>query len=118
MLHASLALRAGVEKFMLSLRESTTMSRFSTGFFAAVLAGAGWLGHRAPGPDGKDVGPAGAPDGWATAAPREEVRPAFAYEPAGGPGGKGAFVIRHDRRDGLDGCWTKTFPVAGGKHYR
>src|SRR5262249_29424323 len=27
------------------------------------------------------------------------------------------FVITADRRDGLDGWWTKTFPVAGGKHY-
>src|SRR5262249_11123590 len=29
-----------------------------------------------------------------------------------------AFVITADRRDGLDGWWTKTFPVSGGKHYR
>jgi hypothetical protein len=27
-------------------------------------------------------------------------------------------VIRTDRREGLDGWWTKTFPVTGGKHYR
>src|SRR5262245_23135561 len=59
-----------------------------------------------------------APDGWTTAAPREEIRPTFVYEPKGGPDGKGAFVIRTDRHDGLDGWWTKTFPVTGGKHYR
>jgi hypothetical protein len=58
-----------------------------------------------------------APDGWATAAPRPEVRPDFAYQSAGGPGGRGAFVITADRREGLDGCWARTFPVTGGKHY-
>jgi predicted amidohydrolase len=64
------------------------------------------------------AGRAEAPDGWTAAAPRPEIRPALAYEPTGGPGGQGAFVIRADGRDGLDGWWTKTFPVAGGKHYR
>src|SRR4051794_12828360 len=59
-----------------------------------------------------------APAGWTTAAPRPEIRPAFVYEPAGGADGKGVFVIRADGREGLDGWWTKSFPVAGGKHYR
>jgi predicted amidohydrolase len=59
-----------------------------------------------------------APDGWSTAAPREEIRPEFRYDPAGGRSGKGGFVIRHERRDGLQGCWMKTFPVEGGKTYR
>ena len=27
-------------------------------------------------------------------------------------------VIKAGRRDGLDGYWTKTFPVTGGRHYR
>ncbi len=58
-----------------------------------------------------------APDGWTTAAPRDEIRPAFAFDPQGGPDGRGAFIIKADRREGLDGCWTKTFPVIGGKHY-
>jgi predicted amidohydrolase len=66
--------------------------------------------------DQKEAGQA--PADWKTAAPREEIRPEFAYEPAGGPEGSRAFVIRHDRREGLDGCWTKTFPVTGGYHYR
>ncbi len=43
---------------------------------------------------------------------REEIRPEFAYDP------KGIFVIKADQREGLAGCWTKTFPVTGGKHYR
>lgn len=59
-----------------------------------------------------------APDGWAGVAPRDEIRPAFTYDPAGGPDGKGCLVITADKRDGLDGCWKKTFPVTGGKHYR
>jgi predicted amidohydrolase len=60
----------------------------------------------------------GAPEGWRTAAPREELRPAFAYELQGGADGKGCFVIGADGREGLDGCWLGSFPVEGGKHYR
>jgi predicted amidohydrolase len=81
---------------------------------AAVV---GWLALAGPAGQ-KAAPPVQVPDGWTTAAPREEIRPEFAYEPVGGPDGKGAFVIKHDRREGLDGWWTKTFPVTGGKHYR
>src|SRR5262249_28093492 len=73
---------------------------------------AGWLAWAAPAD--RKAAPAPAPDGWTTAAPRDEIRPEFAYEPGGGPDGKGAFVITHDRREGLDGCWAKTLPVTGG----
>jgi predicted amidohydrolase len=59
-----------------------------------------------------------APEGWTTAAQRDEIRPGFSYETAGGPDGKGCFVIKADRRDGLDGCWKKAYPITGGKHYR
>jgi predicted amidohydrolase len=59
-----------------------------------------------------------APDGWTAATPRDEIRPAFAYEPTGGPDGKGCFLIKADQREGLAGFWKKTFPVTGGKHYR
>src|SRR5262245_35166430 len=62
--------------------------------------------------------PSGAPLGWQTAAPRDEIRPHFAFEAQGGIDGKGCLVIRADRREGLDGCWTKTFPVKGGKDYQ
>src|SRR5438876_814262 len=58
------------------------------------------------------------PDGWQPAAPREEIRPQFAYLPNGGRDGKGGLVIAADDRDGLDGYWAKTFAVTGGKHYR
>ena len=53
-----------------------------------------------------------APDEWRTASPRAEVTPDFEYKE------KGTFIIRTDARDGLAGHWTKTFPGAGGKHYR
>jgi predicted amidohydrolase len=59
-----------------------------------------------------------APDGWRPAAPRDEISPHFPYEPTGGPDGKGCMTIKADRRDGLDGYWTKSFPITGGKHYR
>jgi predicted amidohydrolase len=58
------------------------------------------------------------PDGWSTASPRDEIRPAFSYDPSGGPNRKGALVIRTDQREGLQGRWLRTFPVYGGKHYR
>ena len=56
-------------------------------------------------------------DGWVAFAPRHEIRPDFGYDSKGGPDGKGCFSIKADRRDGLDGCWKKAFPVSGGKHY-
>jgi predicted amidohydrolase len=59
-----------------------------------------------------------APDGWSVAAPREEIRPEFAFEPAGGPQGQAAWVIKADQREGLDGAWVKTFPIHGGRCYR
>ena len=59
-----------------------------------------------------------APDGWTAAAPREEIRPEFAYNPTGGPESKESLIITADRRPGLAGCWKKAFPVTGGQHYR
>lgn len=58
------------------------------------------------------------PDGWQTAAPRDEIRPQFSYNAKGGPDGQGSFVVQCDAREGLDGHWTKTFSVQGGRHYR
>jgi predicted amidohydrolase len=59
-----------------------------------------------------------APAGWTTASPRDEIKPAFAYEASGGPHGKGSLVIRTDEREGLQGRWTRTLPVQGGRWYR
>lgn len=62
---------------------------------------------------------ADAPDGWAPKSPRDEIRPAFSFDPHGGPGGKGSLVITAaPHREELDGSWTRTFAVEGGKHYR
>src|SRR5262245_34486966 len=58
------------------------------------------------------------PDGWTTAAPRDEISPRFSYEASGGRNGAGRFVIQADARDGQQGCWTKSVPVQGGKFYR
>jgi predicted amidohydrolase len=58
------------------------------------------------------------PQGWSTASPRAEIQPQFGYEPKGGVEGTACFVIQADNREGLAGCWTKAFPVAGGKYYR
>lgn len=57
------------------------------------------------------------PEGWTTAAPREELRPTFSYHARGGRDAKGGFVIQAER-DGLDGWWTTSMPVEGGRHYR
>lgn len=82
-----------------------------------LLAATGWLVWAAPRPDRKETDAARPPEGWTTASPRDEIRPTLAYEPSGGRGDKAAFAIKHDQREGLDGCWTKTFPVQGGKYY-
>ena len=58
------------------------------------------------------------PEGWEIAAPRDEIRPAFSYDPKGGPNHHGSFVIVHDAREGLDGWFQKSFPVTGGECYR
>ncbi len=59
-----------------------------------------------------------APEGWTTAAAREELRPTFRYDPKGGPKGTGSFILEANAREGLNGWWTKTFPITGGQHYR
>jgi predicted amidohydrolase len=81
----------------------------------AVVAGI-WAASAALGV--ADDGGRGVPDGWTTRAPRRELRPAFSYDARSGRDGKGALVIAADRREGLDGWWTTTVPVKGGKHYR
>jgi hypothetical protein len=64
------------------------------------------------------VGTDGIAHGWRTISPRDEIRPRFESEATGSRSGKGSLVIRHDAREGLDGAWTKTFPVTGGHYYR
>src|SRR5947209_8770533 len=57
-------------------------------------------------------------DGWTPAAPRDEIKPTFRYEPSGGRDGKAALVITGDQREGTSGWWQKEFAVEGGKTYR
>jgi predicted amidohydrolase len=59
-----------------------------------------------------------APDGWHAESPRDEIRPRFSYTVHGGRDGRGALVIAADSREGLQGCWSKTFPIIGGGYYR
>jgi predicted amidohydrolase len=82
-----------------------------------VLAAAGVVGAARP-VKAQPASSGQTPEGWTTAAPREEIRPEFAYHSSGGVDGQGAFVIRADQREGLDGWWAKTFPVTGGRHYQ
>src|SRR6058998_3569262 len=58
------------------------------------------------------------PDGWRGVSAREEIRPEFSYDPAGGPTKRGSLVIHADNREGLDGHWERTVPVTGGRHYQ
>ena len=78
---------------------------------ALLFSGVAMLAARAAGPASP------APDGWTTAAPREEIRPAFRYEPAGGVDGQSRLIIEADTREGLHGFWTRAFPVEGGRDY-
>ena len=59
-----------------------------------------------------------APDGWTAGAPRDEIRPRFAHDPQGGPGGKPALAVIAHQREGQNGYWVKTFPVVGDRYYR
>jgi len=61
--------------------------------------------------------PKNTPESWQAKAPREEIAPGFSFKRSGGRDGSGAFIIEHDSRAGLDGAWTKTFPVQGGRYY-
>src|SRR5262249_30393741 len=93
--------------------------RLVVSILITALAGAA-LGAWAPlsvAPDAP-ADTAKSPDGWTFTAQRDAIRPHSFYDPKGGEAGNGCFVIKTDRRDGLDGCWTKSFPVTGGKHYR
>ena len=58
------------------------------------------------------------PDGWQTAAPRDEIAPKFFYDPASGLDRRGAMRIETDSREGLDGYWVKDFAVTGGERYK
>jgi hypothetical protein len=90
------------------------MRRLNRLLFTAVLIASFHSFHIIAMADGESS----APDGWRTAAPRDEIRPQFDYRPKGGKDGKGAFLIIANDREVLDGYWVKTFSITGGRHYR
>jgi predicted amidohydrolase len=93
-------------------KSASVIARSPSGLTRLALLTFGWMTPLALG------GEPAAPAGWTTAAPREEIRPRFSYDVHGGRDGQGALVIAADRREGLDGWWTRTFPVKGGGYFR
>ena len=83
--------------------------------FAALMAG---KVSSAPPDAGTPPNGDAFPSGWTTKSPRDEIRPEFSFEKQGGPKQTGSFVILHDRREGLDGWFQKSYPVAGGEFVR
>ncbi|MBM4003223.1 MAG: carbon-nitrogen hydrolase family protein [Planctomycetes bacterium] len=71
--------------------------------------------HFAPAAQARDSSPP--PANWKHHAPREELRPAFEYDPAGGWNDAPRWVIRTDGREGLIGWWETVVPVEGGQAY-
>jgi predicted amidohydrolase len=55
---------------------------------------------------------------WRAESPRYELRPTFTHEAGNGEAGTERLGIEHDRREGLDGYWARTFPISGGRSYR
>ncbi len=55
---------------------------------------------------------------WTAEASRDEIRPSFDSIADGGHNNTQRLVIKHDQREGLDGYWSRRFPVTGGQHYR
>lgn len=57
------------------------------------------------------------PAGWTTAAPCDEIMPAFAFDATGGPQRDGSFVIRTNAGEEQHGWYQRSFPVTGGTFY-
>src|SRR4051812_43198046 len=92
---------------------SMMLGRFPGFLFATALVGAYLVAAPRSGVAGEGPGSGG----WATGAPRDEIRPEFACEPGDESGRPAVLVIRAGQRDGVDGYWTKAFPVTGGRYY-
>lgn len=56
--------------------------------------------------------------GWRCGAPREEIAPRFFYSPGGGPSNAPLWRIAGAGRPGVNGWWSRTLPVEGGRWYR
>jgi predicted amidohydrolase len=90
--------------------------RFARLSFAMVLAAAGLAQARGAAPAQAAAGRTSS--GWSMLAPRDEIRPRFIVEAAGGRDGGECLVLEHDSRPGLNGSYEKEFPVEGGGWYR
>jgi hypothetical protein len=90
--------------------------RFARLSFAMVLAAA-WLAQ-ARGAAPAQAAAGRTSSGWSMLAPRDEIRPRFIVEAAGGRDGGECLVLEHDSRPGLNGSYEKEFPVEGGGWYR
>lgn len=55
---------------------------------------------------------------WTVWSPREEVKPEAFIQANGGHDGKGVLVLQTGDGEHWIGCWTKTQPVEGGRHYQ
>ena len=58
------------------------------------------------------------PEGWSVWSPREEARPEAVFNAKAGRDGNGGFVMETGAGEHWMGCWQRTFPIDGGKHYR
>lgn len=56
-------------------------------------------------------------EGWSLWSPREEAKPDADALKTGGHDGQGALVLETGAGEHWIGCWTRTLPVEGGKHY-
>lgn len=55
---------------------------------------------------------------WTLVSPREEAKPEAVIHTKGGHDGKGSLVLETGEGEHWIGCWTKTLPVEGGRHYQ
>ncbi len=56
--------------------------------------------------------------GWRCGAPRGEIAPRFFDSPGGGPSNGAIWRIAGAGRPGVNGSWSRTLPVEGGRWYR
>ena len=55
--------------------------------------------------------------GWSSESARNEIKPSFEYKPRGGPDNQEVLLISAAGRVGVDGHWSKAFPVTGGRYH-
>ena len=57
-------------------------------------------------------------DDWSLWSPRDEAKPDASVIKTGGHDGKGSLILETGKGEHWIGCWTRTLPVEGGKHYQ